>query len=264
MLERKPASATAQQLDDNASKQLAAHRKERELRSGPLLDRLRIGELKTIAEDARAAGDIDNRVADERLFECALPHLLALPTITRRGFKGAGDLGQFAHDFAPAFYRSKGSRYFDDLRHEFDTVLKMPRRMKADHIAHRLGITLAKRAQLGLQTIGASDKPKAEPFEARFGVRVELTFASEADIAPPDEDVLMFVEEKLLRFRAERLAEREAEQVAAPPTGRRVHFVSGSDVVPACGAIAPRRGARVTAEPVQVTRTTAGRRPRPS
>jgi hypothetical protein len=158
----KPASASAQQLDDNASKRLAAHRKERELRSGPLLDRLRIGELKTIAEDARAAGDIDNRVAAERLFACAVPHLLALPTITRRGFKGAGDLGQFAHDFAPAFYRSKGSRYFDDLRHEFDTVLKRPRRMKADHIAHRLGITLAKRAHLGLQTIGANDKPKAE------------------------------------------------------------------------------------------------------
>ncbi len=90
-------------------------------------------------------------------------------------------------------------------------------------------------------------------FEARFGTRVELTLASEADIAPPDEDVLTFVEEKLLRFRAERLAEREAEQVAAPPSGRRVHFVSGSDVAPACGAIAPRRGARVTVEPVQVT-----------
>ena len=107
MLQRKPASASAQQLDDNASKRLAAHRKERELRSGSLLDRLRIGELKTIAEDARATGDIDNRVAAERLFECALPHLLALPTITRRGFKGAGDLGQFAHDFAP---RSRAGR----------------------------------------------------------------------------------------------------------------------------------------------------------
>jgi hypothetical protein len=90
-------------------------------------------------------------------------------------------------------------------------------------------------------------------FEAKFGTRVELTFASEADIAPPDEEVLTFVEEKLLRFRAERAAEREADQVAAPPSGRRVHFVPASEDTPACGAIAPRRGARVTAEPVHVT-----------
>ncbi len=39
--------------------------------------------------------------------------------------------------------------------------------MKADHIAHRLGITLAKRAQLRLQTIGANNKPKAERKEDR-------------------------------------------------------------------------------------------------
>lgn len=149
----------------HAARLSAAQRKEGAIRAGPLLDRLRVSELKRVDLDAYEGGVVDTFQAGERLFACALPHLLGLPTVLRRtGAPGAGDLAEFAYCHTPAFYRGKGgARYFDDLRRAFEAgECEKPLRMKADTVARALGLTLAERTRLKLRTIGASDRVKAE------------------------------------------------------------------------------------------------------
>lgn len=142
---------------------------------GSLLDRLRVGEIKRIADDWRAGGVCDTIETGRRIFTAALPHLLKLPAVKRSGLPGHGDLGWFAAHYAPAFYAAKGGRaFFDRMAEDYETGrVEPPHPLRADDIAGVLGITMAERTRLSLKSIGAIDRSKQSQRERRNALKRE-------------------------------------------------------------------------------------------
>jgi hypothetical protein len=94
-------------------------------------------------------GELDDDQHGRALFS------ILLHTIANAGGKRAAKMRADWHEFAPWLSEFEFERMASE-------AMKVHRRWKADKLAQRIGVTYADRQRLGITTIGAVDRSKAE------------------------------------------------------------------------------------------------------
>jgi hypothetical protein len=126
---------------------LLGHRERRRASRVPFAV-LRLSSIQKVI-DSRYAGPCPSPDAD-RYLRAAAPYILVVGRITLRSW---------ARRWTPLLAHPESQQFFDRIAEEASSLRRWP---TADQLACHLGVTNAERLRLGLQTIGAIDRPKRQ------------------------------------------------------------------------------------------------------
>jgi hypothetical protein len=149
----------------NGEARFKARKRERIIRAGAFMTRLRLSEVKRLVRHRRENGEAATLGGDKAIFAVALPQMVKLPSKPSKwGEPGPGDIVAFAIEFCPVYFLSMGGhRYFERMAADYaDPRNGKPRPLKAATAGNRLQLTSVERATLKIRTIALVSREEAK------------------------------------------------------------------------------------------------------